>query len=33
MGDRSNKFNLDAPRPEREESKKDDNHYDGLFNS
>ena len=33
MGDRSNKFNLDAPRLEREESKKDDNHYDGLFNS
>ncbi len=33
MGDRSNKFNLDAPRPEREESKKNDNHYDGLFNS
>ncbi|HRI33145.1 MAG TPA: hypothetical protein PLD02_05290 [Saprospiraceae bacterium] len=26
MGDRSNKFKLDAPRPEREESKKDDNH-------
>jgi predicted nucleic acid-binding Zn-ribbon protein len=33
MGDRSNKFNLDTPRPEREENKKDDNHYDGLFNS
>ena len=33
MGDRSNKFNLDAPRPEREENKKNDNHYDGLFNS
>jgi hypothetical protein len=24
---------LDTPRPEREENKKDDNHYDGLFNS
>jgi len=33
MGDRSNKFNLDTPRPERVENKKDDNQYDGLFNS
>lgn len=33
MGDRSDKFNLDTPRPEREENKKDDNQYDGLFNS
>lgn len=33
MGDRSDKFNLDTPRPERAENKKDDNQYDGLFNS